>query len=121
MSIGLGTTELNIQTMDALGLLDPLTNFQEFSQSANRADGLASGLGWSLIAWRWGFMTLTDRAILKAYCTGKSAQVYIASPKNDGTTGTFRAVMIWPDTESINNDITNDLQISFRVLEEITA
>jgi hypothetical protein len=46
-------------------------------------------------------MSSANRNALRAYCTGKSARVYIRTRKNDSSDAyvTYSAVMLWPDDE----------------------
>jgi hypothetical protein len=61
------------------------------------------------------YIPVSQRAGLLAYCTGKSARVYIRTtndPSNN-TFATYQAAMLWPDDDNLNNV---DFVIQFRDL-----
>ena len=115
----IGSTELGMVTLNSLGVNTPQNDPVYFSQSVDRADALVSGVGWSTDVWMWAGISIAQRNIMKTYCTGKSSSVYIRTMLSDQIYATFRAVMIWQEKETQKSDFVFDLQIQFRLLEEI--
>ena len=71
--------------------------FREWSSAYTCGDGRVRGDGFPSADWHWDYLSAVHVAALRAYCTGKSASVYIKTLKADRTTyGTYLVVMIWP-------------------------
>ena len=64
--------------------------------------GQVRRMGFPTQIWHFGYLERAQRDQLRAFCTGKSAQVYIASElfeeetEHAARSRIFRAVMIWP-------------------------
>lgn len=116
--IRIGATLETMVTLASLGVVEPLTNCALSSQDFDQADGLVSGQGWGLDTWRWGFITAAQYTALRAYCPGKSAQVYIRAIKPGKIPGDFRAVLVWPTRETRAGGKFLDFTLEFRLLEE---
>lgn len=71
--------------------------FREWAADYSCGDGRVRGDGWPSADWHWDYLSAAHVAALRAYCTGKSAAVYVKTLKADGTTyGTYSAIMTWP-------------------------
>lgn len=105
MDYKIGTSVGNLVELGTLGLPEPRNTFEENSVVVAAANSRRYGHGWALSNWDWGFVTLAARNALRSgYCTGKSADVVVATKKGDGTFANFTAVIIWPDKELNNAD-----------------
>lgn len=96
----IGTTHGTLTNVESLATpLDPPGHtFRSFSQSIPLGDSTVRGGGWPVVTWRWGFMTQAQyNAFKTAYCSGKSASVYIYTKKADDTYQEYTATLIWPD------------------------
>lgn len=89
-----------------------------YTVSKDTASGVVYGHGWEATAWRWGVITLEDRAVLKSYCPGRSAEVYIRTRDSNWDWVYCKAVMIWPEKENPpSNGSMIDLVIVFRIVQ----
>ena len=114
-------TMMNLE--DDLGLDPPKQDpFVVTTTEINAADGLVYGHGWGSTAWRWGFISTANRAVLRAYCTSRSAEVVIRVRDDSAAWIYFNAIMIWPQENMIpiNNKIL-DFAIEFRLTENLGA
>ena len=119
INYAIGTTQAGMVTLKSLGIPDPLPGYEPYSQDFDQADGLVSGQGWALDAWRWGFLTLAQLASLRAYCPGRSAEVYIRTAKDGKVAGEFRVVLIWQKKENRVSSKVLEITLQFRLLEEL--
>ncbi len=105
----------NLQT---LGLTAPKSPFKPATMSIDLGNGTARNMGRPNTIWRWGFVTRAQRTILRAFCTGKSARVYICTMVNDSSDQyvTYDAVMLWPDEEQRDTGRRLNFEIQFRDL-----
>lgn len=97
---------VNVETLDSGKMTAPKGDYQPWAMSVPTGDGLARGLGRPVAQWRWNagaqdYLTVSSRDALRAYCTGKSARVFIRTRTFETTDSfaTFQAAMIWPDKE----------------------
>lgn len=95
--------------------VDPLGSYYRWALTMPTGDALERGLGRPYALWLWKNIGVNLRSGLLTYCVGKSARVYIRtlSDPSLGTFATYRAAMLWPDTD---NAYTPDFQIEFRDL-----
>ena len=109
------TPMVNVET---LGLEPPKSAFLPWLESVNLGNGRARGAGRPKALWTWGFTTRAQRDILRAFCTGKSAAVFIRTRKNDTADAyvTYSGVLIWPDSEERDAGRRINFSIEFRGL-----
>jgi hypothetical protein len=112
----------SIETMSNIELWDIPVPFHDsyipHSVEVDGADGLVYGHGWELTGWRWGFLHQDYRDILKNFCPGKSAEVYIRTLDDNGNWDYCKANMIWPTQETPqNNGYIFDFSIQFRIVQ----
>lgn len=96
---GIGTSPEALDNLeDDLGIPPPHpAPFKEWASVYDTGDGQTKGDGWPSCVWNWDYLDAAHLAILRAYCTGKSASIYIKTLKADLTTyGTYSAIMHWP-------------------------
>jgi len=114
-SIGLtsgGMTDVVNLSSDAV---NPIGDFRRWAEVIDLGDGLARGMGRPIATWYWCWIPPLLRQALKAYCSGKSARVYIRT--EDDPTGlhtVYQAAMIWPDNEALYDQ--SEFRIVFRDL-----
>jgi hypothetical protein len=82
-------------------------------------DGTVRGVGCLQTSWRFNFITLTQLATLRAYCSGSSAQVYIQTLARDGVYKIYSALMVWTETEQPKADMLVDFVVKFRNMVEV--
>lgn len=72
--------------------------FREWATVYSCGDGAVQGDGFPSADWNWDYLDKDHVAALRAYCSGKSASVYITTLEADGESyGTYQAIMLWPD------------------------
>jgi len=93
------------------------TSFVKARLEFDQADALQSEHGWGETTLRWGFITVTDRNALKAYCPNKSAELYWRVRGHSGAWVYVKTVTVWPKEEEppIVNKIL-DFSLQLRVL-----
>ena len=96
---GAAFTYTPMLNLEDIGLEAPKPLFMPWLESKNLGNGRARGAGRPKGTWVWGYVTRTQRDILKTYCVGKSSLVYIRTSMNDNSDAyvTYSAVMLWPD------------------------
>ncbi len=87
--------------------------------SVTLGDGTERAIGSPIAQWHWGFLTSAQRDMLKTFCPGKSAEVYIRTFKPDGTYANYSCIMVWPQNEMRQAGRVIDINIDFRQLVEI--
>ncbi len=119
MSTKIGTTLLNMVTLESLGITEPETSFNPFSAEIVLGDGTTRGMGWGEGDWHWNFLTASQKATLKTYLTGQSSAIYICTRKNDGTFANFAAVAVWTHADNLRSSRTLDFTIRLqRMIEQ---
>ena len=95
----IGTTADNLQNLeDDLSIPPPHpAPFREWATTYDCGNGRVRGDGFPSVEWHFDYLSAAHVAALRAYCTGKSANVYLKTLKADATSyGTYYGVMIWP-------------------------
>ena len=119
MSTQIGGTLLGMVTLESLGITEPETSFNPYSQEIILGDGTVFGMGWGEGEWHWNFLTAAQKAILKTYCTGQSAVICIRTRKNDNTFANFEAVAVWTHADKLRASRTLDFTLRFqRMIEQ---
>lgn len=99
----------------------PIGDYRRWATSADLGNGLAKALGRPIATWYWCWIPPQQRIALRAYCTGKSARVFIRTEDDPSlhTSAVFEAAIIWPDNEDLYDQ--NEFRIVFRDLIEQTS
>ncbi len=119
-SYKIGAAVETIATLDTLSLRDPQPAPAFYAEYVELGNGMTLGVGWLEAEWHWDFISTTDIAALRIYCTGVSDDVYITTPNNDGSFTTYAAVMIWPQAPEVRHgDYFTDFGIRFVQLVEV--
>jgi len=121
----IGTTHEAMQYLFELGVKRaPRSEFKPFSLAVRTGSLHTLGQGFATSIWDWGFIDVSSRNILRAFCTGLSAEVYgrfyndsLASPAWED----YRTRMYWPvEAEQRENQSRLKFSLSFLLLEKIT-
>ncbi len=117
MSFAIGTTTANLTELSALGLTDPKAFFKQ-GVRRTMVNGQARDTGAPQAVWRWGFLRQAARDVLRTYCPGASATVYIRTRKLDNSDAfeVYQAIMIWPEEEDLDGYRRIGFDIQFRQL-----
>lgn len=113
-------------TLDELDIIEPDPLFEPFAEVVPTLGGGDHGRGFPLAIWQWKGLGNVSRKLLRTYCTGQSARVYISTPTNeDDSSGdpvysNFLCTMHWPAGQE-EKDVrhTLDLDIRFTHLESV--
>lgn len=114
----IGATSTGMFPLSVLGIPDPEFDFAKFTGQVDLPDGETFGVGPPVAQWHWGFLPDGLRDVLKSFCPGHSATIYIRMPKDDVTNATFQAKITWPLRERKSNGNVLDLTLPFTFLVE---
>lgn len=118
----IGTTQGNLTNLEALGIPVPRSVFSDYAEMIVASSGRSYGRGLPVCRWIFAILTSAQRQILKSYCPGASAPVYIQTLTNDDQYHIYRAVMHWPLEEERDPSKRRDrleFEIEFTHLETI--
>lgn len=112
------TAMVNVETVLGDERFAPRSTFAPWAETVDLGNGTSRAMGRPSAVWQWGFITRSARDLLRAYCTGKSTRVYIATRKNDSADAytTYDAVMLWPDEEDRSAARRLGFSVQFRDL-----
>ena len=98
---------------------EPDYAYKPFQEIIKLGDGSKKGRGYPSAQWSWHGISELDREVLRTFCAGLSADVYICTPTNETSGGdrvwiNASATMNWMEAdEEKNSDHTLDFQIEF--------
>ncbi len=120
-SFEIGTTQIGMINLENLAtpVIPPDWDFSDYSDEITLPNGRVRGIGYPRATWRWGFLEIAERTMLRTFCAGKSANVYIKTFNNAGTYKIYSAVMVWPSGEDPNCDLYLDFVLEFQNLVEV--
>jgi hypothetical protein len=122
MPFKIGTTRLNMVTLESLGLKDPLWDYQPAATQIKLGTGARRNVGFPIASWSWGFALSEAVYALRAYCPGASSLVYIETPVTAKISGVadpfkvFYCMMHWPLKEEPAVDKRLEFLIEFTQL-----
>lgn len=120
----IGTTENNLVTLRSMGIKPPLQTFKPYTTLDETASGDLVGQGWAQDDWEFGFISDTHRALLRAYCPGASAEVYVKTLDTSIATPAwkiYRAKMRWiAIEEDRQNEHRLKFRLNFKLIEDVT-
>ena len=89
-------------TLASLNIPNPLPIWSPGVSAVDLGDNSSRTLGSPTVTWHWGFISAACRDILRAYCPGASADVFITTPTTEKVTGVsnasarYECQMVWP-------------------------
>lgn len=95
---GATSTTGSFKLLSVLSIPNPESQFKNYSDSVKLGNGTTRGIGYPTATWHFGYLTAAQWTALTAFCTQASANVFIATMKNDGTYVEYSAVMVMPET-----------------------
>lgn len=120
----LGTTYAGLTNVETItDGKAPTSVLSEWSVVSDKGDGLAGGHGFPTARWTFGGLEQTGIDALRAYCPGKSANIWINTRTPAGTFQVYQAVMLWPDEPMSSRRFTGvyaPFTIEFRYLRPYT-
>lgn len=98
---------------------EPEWSYTKYSREEILGDGTVRGAGYPIAEWHFGYLTQSEYEALRAYCTGKSASIYVVTKTDENTYGTYSATMVWPDNIRWQNSKAIDVTFKFMKLEAV--
>ena len=95
----IGTTEVGMTNIEALATPLPLPQFDymPFARIVNLGSGGTRGVGSPVATWTFQLLTIAEYTMLRTFCAGASAEVFISTRIDDDTYDVFQAKMIVPN------------------------
>ena len=116
--VAIGGAIDTIQSFQELGLVAPYQDaYEPYSVIVEGGDLMVYGHGIAKTVWRWGFITQSARNLLKTYCPGKSAIVYVRIKDDDWEWVYCKAIMVWPKENPPITGIIVDFTPELRILQ----
>lgn len=109
----IGAALATCATLTSRGIPEPEANFTDYAETVVLGSGLVRGMGFPLASWHYGYLTNPQWDLLKAFVTGASTSVCIATMKNDGSFLRYNCVMEMPLTYVIRSTRVVDVTINF--------
>ena len=114
--LGATSTSGSFKLLSVLLIPNPESQFHDSAERVRLGNGLTRGIGLPTATWHYGWLSAAQWKALKAFCTSESANVFIATMKNDGTYVEYSAVMVMPETYVVRATRYIDLSIEFNNL-----
>lgn len=118
--IGTANTEEDFKLLSDWDVVDPQSDFFEYSVTVKLANGKTRGLGYPRATWHYGYLTTAQYETMRDFCTGSSASVYIATLINDGTFAAYSAIMSVPENYIMRAGRYVDVTFQFTNLVSVT-
>src|SRR3989304_2107087 len=99
----------SLVTLRSLGVTNPHPIWVPGVTSVKLGDNGSRILGSPAVLWQWGFISQFERAILRVYCPGAYANVYIITPTTEkigsvsNVAKRYLSKMIWPPPSQPEN------------------
>lgn len=119
-ALGTSNPPTNIEDLPT-PLSVPRTIHRDYAELVTAASGRVYGRGYPSCQWTFSRLTSAQRAQLKSFCPGASANVYIKTLANDDSYHTYQVVMVWPEEENREPAVRDrlELTITFTHLIEV--
>lgn len=115
---GQAIQRVRLTNVETLGVLAPRGDMESYSQAIPLQSGLLRGGGWRRASWKWGYLPIAQRDILRAYCPDASALVYIKTKTRAAADAyaVYQATMIWQVPERVEATRRLDFELKFQNL-----
>lgn len=93
--------------------------YRPYAEEKQLVSGLVRGVGYPVAIWQWDVIPRAERDMLRTFCPGQSANVYIRTKTLDSSDSyaNFYAVMVWPiQDEQRDVQRRTTFKIEFRFL-----
>jgi hypothetical protein len=116
----IGATLIGMADIVTAGIIEPMAEFYEYAEEISLANGQRRAYGLPRANWTFAYLTAAQYDALRAYATGASGQVYIATLNNDSEFVRYSCIMLPPPRYTIRIDrpTYRDVTIEFRYLVE---
>jgi hypothetical protein len=104
-AIGLSSGSMTLLSALSTPVDQPKGDYMPYSAEQVLVSGLVRGTGLPVDTWHWDVLPREQRDMLRTFCPGKSAQVYITTKTKDMTDSyhTFQAIMVWPTDKEVRD------------------
>lgn len=109
----IGAALATCATLTSRGIPEPEANFTDYAELVTLGSGVVRGLGFPSATWHYGFTSNAQWDLLKAFVTGASTSVCIATMRNDGSFLRYNCVMELPITYVLRSTRVVDFTINF--------
>lgn len=115
-SFEIGTTYGGMANVESLAtpLYPPLSTWDDGPFPIELASGGVRSGGWTFVTWHWDFLTQDQWTQLQTFCSGRSADVYIKTKKDDETYQVYTAIMVRPSGPKRRSSKVLDITVEFR-------
>lgn len=114
--LGATSTSGSFKLLSVLNIVQPESQFTDNASRVTLQSGIVRGLGYPIASWHFGYLSQVQWTALTAFCTQASANVFIATMKNDGTYVEYSAVMVLPETYTVRATRYVDVTVEFNNL-----
>ena len=108
----IGANLAGCATLTSRGIPEPEAQFSDYAETVVLGSGLVRGVGYPSATWRWGYMTNPQWDLLKAFITGASTSVCVATMRNDGSFLRYNCVMELPLTYVLRSTRVIDFTVN---------
>jgi hypothetical protein len=120
MTYQIGSTRAGMVSLESLGLTQPSkAQPVDYLSYLDLGNGQRRGAGSLQTSWRFAYLTAAQLSVLRGYCSGSSAAVYIQTLAGDGTYRYYSAVMLMAQPQEPKTDALLDYVIEYRNLVEV--
>lgn len=117
--VQIGTTLENMTALADLAtpVPEPTALWRNGVELVELGNGQRKWLGLPIQVWDFALLAYAERTMLKSFCSGASADVYILAKDNDGNYAPYAATLWWPEEEErASTDDPANLRLEFRDL-----
>lgn len=114
----IGSTLVGVTDMVNAGIIDPQAEYNEGTDTVVLGNGQQRRFGLPFATWVFGYLTQAQYDALRAFCTGASAAVFIATINNDNDFKRYAGIIQMPERYTIRDDKYLDVQVVISHLVE---
>ena len=115
----IGTTYAGMVDIRTAEIIEPESDFFEYVEASALGNGHVRGMGLPYAEWHFTYLTADQYDALRSYCTGLSAEIFIATPDSSNTLKRYSGILKLPQQYSIRADRRLDLTAMITHLVEI--
>jgi len=108
----IGSTLAGIDALVNIGAIEPKAEYNEYAETITLANGSTRGAGLPFATWLFGYLTSDQYDVLRAFCSGASASVFIATINNDNDFVRYAGIIKFPERYTIRDGRRVDVSIT---------
>lgn len=118
----IGSTLGGMADMITAGIIYPQAEYNEGVDTVTLGSGQLRRLGLPFATWTFGYLTQAQYDALRAFCTGASAAVFIATINNDNEFVRYAGIMQMPERYTIRDSKYIDMEVIIsHLVEQVEA